>query len=326
MKKLTCLLLCMVLVLSAFGVNAAAAETDCMEAGVTVADDGTVMVAVTGKLPAANARLTVDFDSDYLTYVGSETPFAVHSVKEEDGKLTIGLANSSNADETLELVELCFEKTGRWDETSLAVNAVRYGGKTVDESVSLAVVGEGYRFDDVVARKWYFEAVDYMASKGYILGITDRCFGPEESMTRAAFVTLLGRMEGVEKRNVQTQFHDVPVNSYYSGYVAWAVEQGITTGMTATQFAPNEPVNRAQMVTFLYRYAKSEGNDVSVADPEGALSQFPDGNDLPRYSRDAFAWAVEQGIINGMGGRLAPEGIATRAQGAVMLHRFFFED
>lgn len=326
MKKLTSLLLCMVLVLSVFGVNAAAAESECMEAGVTVADDGTVTVAVNGKLPAANAHLTVDFDSHYLTYVDCDTPYAAHSVKAEDGKLTIGLANPSNADEALELIDLRFEMTGRWDETALALTAVRYGGKTVDETVSLAVIGEGYRFDDVVARKWYFEAVDYMASEGYILGITDRCFGPEESMTRAAFVTLLGRMEGVEKRNVQTQFKDVPVNSYYSGYVAWAVEQGITTGMTATEFAPNEPINRAQMATFLYRYAKSEGNDVSVVDPEGALSQFPDGNALPKYSRDAFVWAVEQGIINGMGGRLAPEGIATRAQGAMVLYRFFFED
>lgn len=323
MKKLTSLLLCMVLVLSVFGVNAAAAETECMEAGVTVADDGTVTVAVAGKQPAANARLTVDFDSDYLTYVDCETPYAVHSVKAEDGKLTIGLANSSAAGEALELVNLRFQMTGRWDRTELTVTAVHFGGKAVDASVSLAVTGEGYRFEDVPAKKWYFEAVDYMASKGYILGITERCFGPELNMTRAAFVTLLGRMEGVEKRNVQTQFADVPVNSYYSGYVAWAVEQGVTNGISATQFAPGEPVNRAQMVTFLYRYAKSEGFDMTVADPEGALAQFPDGNALPRYSVDAFAWAVEKGIINGMGGMLVPEGTATRAQGAVMLHRFF---
>ena len=94
MKKITSLLLCMVLVLSMFCVNAAA-EGTCMEAGVAVSDDGTVTVVVTAKQAAANARLVVDFDSDYLTYVGYETAFAAHSAREEEQKLTIGLANAS---------------------------------------------------------------------------------------------------------------------------------------------------------------------------------------------------------------------------------------
>ena len=94
MKKLTSVLLCMVLVLSLFCANAAAAENACMEAGVTVSDD-IVTVTVSSKLSAANARLTVDFDSDYLTYTGYETGFAVHRVKAEEEKLTIGLANAS---------------------------------------------------------------------------------------------------------------------------------------------------------------------------------------------------------------------------------------
>ena len=93
MKRIASVLLCMALLLSMFTLNAAAAENACIEAGVTVIDDGTVTVTVTAKQSAANARLTVSFDSDYLTYVGCETPFAVHSVKAEEGKLTIGLAN-----------------------------------------------------------------------------------------------------------------------------------------------------------------------------------------------------------------------------------------
>ena len=96
MKKITSLLLCMVLVLSMFCVNAAA-ESACMEAGVTVVDDGTVTVVVTARQTTANARLVVDFDPAYLRYVGCETAFAVQSVKEEGGKLTIGLANATAA-------------------------------------------------------------------------------------------------------------------------------------------------------------------------------------------------------------------------------------
>ena len=326
MKKLTSLLLCMVLLLAMLPVGAAA-EPACMEAGVTVVDDGTVTVTVTARQAAANARLTVDFDTDYLTYVGCETPFAVHSVKAEDGKLTIGLANPSSGivSEAEGLVNLHFEMTGHWDKTDITVTAVNYGGKAVSESVTLTAVGGGYRFQDVTADQWFYEAVDYMASEGYILGISQTHFGPGLNMNRASFVTLLGRLEGVEKTAAETCFTDVPADSFYSGYVAWAVEKGITNGMTETLFGPAESVNRAQMVTFLYRYAVSEGMDVIVADADALLAQFPDGAALPEWTKAPFAWALDRGIINGMDGTLAPEGTANRAQVAVMLYRFFFE-
>ena len=326
MKKLTSLLLCMVLLLAMLPVGAAA-EPACMEAGVTVVDDGTVTVTVTAKQTAANARLTVTFDSDYLTYVGCETPFAVHSVKAEAEQLTIGLANPSSGavSEAEGLVNLYFEMTGHWDKTDITVTAVNYGGKAVSESVTLTAVGGGYRFQDVPADEWFFEAVDHMASEGYILGISQTHFGPALPMNRASFVTLLGRLEGVEKVQAETVFTDVPADSFYSGYVAWAVEKGITNGMTEKLFGPAEPLNRAQMVTFLYRYAVSEGMDVTVPDADAVLAQFPDGPGLPEWTRAPFAWAVHNGIINGMDGSLAPEFTANRAQVAVMLYRFFFE-
>ena len=327
MKRIASVLLCMALLLSMFTLNAAAAENACIEAGVTVIDDGTVTVTVTAKQSAANARLTVSFDSDYLTYVGCETPFAVHSVKAEEGKLTIGLANPSSGivNEAGELVNLHFEMTGHWDKTDITVTAVSYGGKAVNESVTVTAIGGGYRFEDVTAGAWFYEAVDYMASEGYILGISESHFGPALPMNRASFVTLLGRLEGVEKTNAETVFTDVPVDSFYSGYVAWAVEKGITNGMTETKFGPTESINRAQMVTFLYRYAVSEGMDVTVADPAAVLAQFPDADTLPQWAVAPFSWAVENDIINGMDGTLAPNFTSNRAQVAVMLYRFFFE-
>ncbi len=326
MKKLTSLLLCMVLLLAMLPVSAAA-EGTCMEAGVTVVDDGTVTVTVTARQTAANAHLTVDFDADYLTYVGCETPFAVHSVKAEAGKLTIGLANpsSGSVSEAEELVNLRFEMTGHWDKTDITVTAVSYGGKAVNESITLTAIGGGYRFQDVTADQWFYEAVDYMASEGYILGISQTHFGPGLNMNRASFVTLLGRLEGVQKVNAETGFTDVPVDSFYSGYVAWAVEKGITNGMTEKLFGPAESVNRAQMVTFLYRYAQSEGMDVTVTDAQAVLAGFPDADTLPQWAVAPFAWAVRSGVINGMDGKLAPNGTANRAQVAVMLYRFFFE-
>ena len=327
MKKITSVLLCMILVLSMFCVNAAAAENTCIEARVAAADDGTVTVVVSAKQAAANARLNVSFDADYLRYVRCETPFAVHAVREEAEKLTIGLASTSAGPvrEGKELVTLTFEMTGRWDKTDITVTAVLYGGKQVNESVTLTAIGGGYRFQDVTADQWFYEAVDHMASEGYILGISQTHFGPGLNMNRASFVTLLGRLEGVEKVFAETRFADVPADSFYSGYVAWADKQGIVKGLTETMFGPAESVNRAQMVTFLYRYAVSEGMDVTVADADALLARFPDGETLPDWAKAPFAWAIDRGIINGMDGMLAPGALTNRAQVAVMLYRFFFE-
>ena len=328
MKKITSVLLCMVLVLSMFCVNAAAAEPVCMEAGAAVSDDGTVVVTVSAKQSAANARLTVDFDSDYLTYEGYETAFAVHSVKAEEEKLTVGLANASA--DALEagdvLAKFRFRMTGHWDKTAITVNAERFGGKAVDESVTVTAVGGGYRFQDVKANDWFYGAVDYMASEGYIVGISQTQFGPEMSMRRADFVTLLGRMAGVEKTFAETRFVDVPAERYYSGYVAWAVEKGITVGVDATHFDPMASIDRTQMVTFLYRYAKSEGVDVTVADPAAVLAQFPDAAALSSWAVEPFAWAIDRGIILGTDGMLAGKETATRAQAAAVLYRYFFEN
>ena len=327
MKKFTSVLLCMVLVLSMFCVNAAAAETECMEAGLTVSDEGIVMVTVVARQSAANARLTVDFDSDYLTYTGCETGFAVHSVQAGEEKLTIGLANASaNAVKAGDiLVELRFAVTGRWDKTDITLTAVNYGGKAVNESVTLTAIGGGYRFQDVKAGDWFFEAVDHMASEGCIAGVSETHFGPGLDMNRASFVTLLGRLAGVEKVYAETPFVDVPVDSFCSGYVAWAVEKGITGGVDATHFAPAASINRTQLVTFLYAYAKSEGMDVTVADPDAVLAQFTDTAGLPGWAQTPLAWAVDRGLLSGMGdGVIAPAGTANRAQVAVVLYQFFF--
>lgn len=330
MKKFTSLLLCMVLLLSMVTMNAAAADNTCIEAGITAAGDGTVTVTVTALRPVANARLSVTFDSDYLTYAGCDTPFAVHSVRAGNGELTIGLANSSTGlgNEAPELVNLYFTMDGRGGRTDLTVTAERFGGEPAGESVTLSVECAGSRFEDVQPGQWFYEAVEHMAAAGCINGISRTHFGPGLNMNRASFVTVLGRMAGNADTKAETVFVDVPYDSFYSGHVAWAAENGITSGVDATHFNPTGSINRAQMVAFLYRYAVYQGMDVSVGDPREVLSGYLDGEAVAAidWAAKPFAWAVENGIINGMDGTLNPVGTANRAQVAVMLYRFFFED
>ena len=140
MKKIASLLLCMVLLLSVCCVNASAAENACIGAGVTVAEDGTVTVAVSAKAAAANARLTLGFDADRLTYTGCETAFAVATVKEETGKLTVGLASATAKAAAAgdELVKLTFASNDPMG-TQITVTAENYGGKAVNETVALEV-------------------------------------------------------------------------------------------------------------------------------------------------------------------------------------------
>lgn len=318
MKKITSLLLCLVLVLSVAVVPASA-----FDGGVTT-QNGIVTLTL-GADAAAYARMRVDFDSDYLTYLDYQTEFDVHSVMAEEDRLEIGLANASSR-KMKELIVIRFRVTGAWDRTQIAVTTERVDGANGYGTYTFYLYGDGYRFQDVTAGQWFYEAVDYMAANGYINGISSTRFGPALAMNRASFVTLLGRLDGIEEVKADTGFADVPADSFYSGYVAWAVENGITNGISSSMFGPTQPINRVQMVTFLYRYAKYKGMDVSVEDAAQVLKDYADGEEVCAidWAAEPFAWAVRSGIINGMDGKLAPNATTNRAQVAVMLYRFFF--
>ena len=151
---------------------------------------------------------------------------------------------------------------------------------------------------------------------GLMVGVSATEFAPDETLTRAMLVTILYRLAGEPALTAKdTTFTDVPEDEWYANAVAWAVATGLTSGVSATEFAPDEPVSREQLVTFLWRYADKP-------DSTQSLSAFSDAGKVSDYAVTAMQWAVEQGIVKGSDGKLLPKTSATRAEIANIFMRF----
>lgn len=175
-------------------------------------------------------------------------------------------------------------------------------------------------FTDVEENGWYHTGVDFMVKNGFMNGVADDAFDVDGNLTRAQLVTILYRIAGEPESTATNPFADVADGQWYTNAVIWAAENGIVKGVNTTTFAPNDQITREQIATILFRYAKAEK-------VEGKLTGFPDAEKISDYAADAMAWAVEQGLINGISesdGKtyLAPQETATRAQIAVILMRY----
>ena len=169
-------------------------------------------------------------------------------------------------------------------------------------------------FSDVSTSAYYYEAVKWAQEKGITGGIGNGLFGPNQPCTRAQIVTFLWRAAGSPEPKSMSSFPDVSADSYYAKAVAWAVESGITTGTGDGKLSPDATCTRAQSVTFLFRAigklvdSKAEFSDVLT----------------DSYYANAVAWAVENGVTNGIGdGLFGPDNSCTRAQIVTFLFRAY---
>ena len=169
-------------------------------------------------------------------------------------------------------------------------------------------------FVDVPASAYYADAVKWAVEKGITTGTSATTFSPEASCTRAQMVTFLWRAAGSPApKATTTAFTDLDKSAYYYDAVLWAVEQGITTGTSATTFSPNATVTRGQTVTFLYRFAGQPAVSGS--------SSFTDVNSSDYYAA-AVQWAKEQGITSGTSDTtFSPTSDCTRGQIVTFLYR-----
>ncbi len=169
-------------------------------------------------------------------------------------------------------------------------------------------------FNDVKPGDYFYDAVNWAVEKGITTGTSATTFSPNASCTRAQIATFLWRASGSpEPKTASNPFTDVAANAYYCKAVLWAVENGITTGISATTFSPDAPCTRAQGVTFLWRANGSKA--------ASAAASFTDvASDA--YYAPAVAWAAEQNVTGGVGnGLFSPDTTCTRAQIVSMLYR-----
>ena len=160
-------------------------------------------------------------------------------------------------------------------------------------------------YPDVQAGDWYSGAVQFVTEEKLMTG-TGKGFEPNAATTRAMLWTILARMDGTDTNST---------GAWYAAAQDWAVKHGVSDGTS-----PDGKITREQLATMLYRYAQSRG--LVKADVQGDLSAFTDSASVSPYAVEAMRWAVGAGIVNGMDGKLNPQGEATRAQMATMLMRY----
>ncbi len=187
---------------------------------------------------------------------------------------------------------------------------------------------ESWPFKDVKTTHWFFNAVKYTYEKGIFAGNNKEgdLFGPNVTMTRGMFVTVLFRLSGVAEDSYtgKTAFTDVPESQWYAKAVQWANEKGYVAGMTPTTFSPNGKITRAQMARILSLYAADvDGYDLTDV-RESAFDKYADASKVQDWAKEGITWMSSKGLISGMGTEkgapvLNPNGNATRAQAAQIL-------
>ena len=191
-----------------------------------------------------------------------------------------------------------------------------YAGWRVDENPGTGV----NPFTDISEKDWFYGDVMFVYENGLMLGTSKTLFSPHGTAMRGMMATILWRMEGSPVPKGKNSFTDVEAGKWYADAITWTAENGIFAGYGKDKFGPDDPITREQLAAIFYRYADYKGYDLTV---KGDLDKFKDADKITDYAKTAMQWAVGCGLVNGKSGNLLdPQGTATRAEIAAMLHRF----
>ena len=175
-------------------------------------------------------------------------------------------------------------------------------------------------FTDVSEKDWFYGDVMFAYENGLMLGTGNAQFCPHGTATRGMMATILWRMAGSPAPKGNNSFTDVEAGTWYTDAITWTAENGIFLGYGNNKVGPNDSITREQLAAIFFRYADYKGCELTA---KGELDKFRDAGKVSDYARAAMQWAVGSGLIQGKpDGVLDPQGTATRAEIAAMLHRF----
>ena len=277
----------------------------------------------------ANGVWTVSYSAPYSGGSSSDPTYSVSTPsKTENGSVTVSPKSASKGDtvtvtvkpdsgyvlETLTVTDKNGNELTLKDKGDGKYTFTMPAGKVEVKATFMEDNSVLNFFYDVPNDAYFYEAVKWAVDKGITNGLSDTMFGPYESCTRAQIVTFLWRAAGSPEPKTASSFTDVPANAYYAKAVAWAVENGITNGMTATMFAPDATCTRGQSVTFLYRALKGTAS---------GSANFTDVKSDAFYA-DAINWAVANNVTNGTSNTtFSPNADCTRAEIVTFLYRAY---
>ena len=171
-----------------------------------------------------------------------------------------------------------------------------------------------------VTNHWAYSAIKRVYTRGWMVGMDEKTFAPDQQLSRAMLAVILYAMAGEPAVTGESPFTDVPAGCWYTDAIVWAAHNGIVCGFGDGTFRPNEAVTRAQAAVMLYGYAAFTGADVTA---RADLSAYSDAGQIPAWAMDAMQWANARRLIVGRdSSHLAPNGGATRAEMAAILSAY----
>ena len=177
-------------------------------------------------------------------------------------------------------------------------------------------------YSDLIATQWYHDGIHWALAEGVMNGFPDKSFRPSDETTRAQFIVMLYRLAGSPAVQGATGYTDTPYD-WYANAIAWAKENNILAGVSASKFSPNTAIAREDIALALYNYAKYKGIDVSSGENTNILS-FDDALSITPGKAPAIQWAVAEGIMQGDNqNKLLPKDGAKRSEAAALLQRYF---
>lgn len=176
---------------------------------------------------------------------------------------------------------------------------------------------ELYFDESQLSTHWAYDAISYVQAQGLMNGNEYGEFTPNFPMTRGMFVTVLGRLSGVEAGETASGFGDIPADHYAAPYAAWAKATGVMVGVGEGTFGVDSPLTRQEMAVALARYAQLRGAQAGSFD----LSAYRDADAIASWAQEGVAACSSLGLLNGADGAFDPAGTTTRAMGAVILQR-----